>query len=132
MMDAAPEEENEMKQALTFLTAILALAWASSAAAADGKALYTQYKCNSCHAVSAQGIAVVEEEGEEAEEGEEVERPSDLSDIGTKREASWLKDWLLKKVDIDGKKHRKKYEFKGSDLDTLTKWLATLKDAPKK
>lgn len=123
-----------MKKALTTLSALAALALALPAAAAeakaDGKTLYTQYKCNSCHAVASQGIAVVAEEGEEVDEDEDVEEPSDLSDVGTRFEASWLKDWLLKKVELDGVKHRKKVEFKGSDLDTLTKWLATLKDAP--
>lgn len=125
-----------MKQALTILAATVAIIIAAPASAAeakaDGKALFTQYKCNSCHSVTSQGIAVVEEEGEEAEGDEEATKPSDLSDVGSKHDAAWLKDWLMKKVDLDGKKHRKKVEFKGSDLNTLTTWLATLKEAPKK
>jgi cytochrome c5 len=131
------EEENQMKQALAILAVVAALAVAAPAAAAaakaDGKTLFTQYKCNSCHAISAQGIAVIEEKGEEAEEEDDAAtKPKDLSDVGTHHELAWFKDWLMKKVELDGKKHRKKFEFKGGELDTLTAWLATLKDAPKK
>ena len=124
-----------MKRMLTYMAmgAALTLGSAGAARAADGKAVFTQLKCNSCHAISSQGIKVVEEEGEEAEEegDDAASKPKDLSDVGTHRTAAWIKDWLMKKVDLDGKKHRKKFEGKPADLEALATWLATLKEAKK-
>ena len=125
-----------MKRMLTYvaMAGALTLGSASAARAADGKAVFTQLKCNSCHAIASQGIKVVEEEDAEAEaedEGEDVQKPSDLSDVGSKRTAAWIKDWLTKKVDVDGKKHRKKFDGKPAELEALATWLASLKE-PKK
>jgi len=121
---------------LLALVAMLLLACGHASAAeakADPKTLFTTLKCNSCHAISAQGVAVVEDEAEsEEEEDEDSAKPRDLSDAGVKRDAKWLKDWLLKKVDVQGKKHRKKFEGTPAQLDALATWLAGLKDAPKK
>lgn len=118
---------------IAFLAAFAGLAaWAAPSAAAetkDGKATFTELKCNNCHAVSTQGIAVVEEEG--AEEDEESE-PSDLSGIGAKHDAKWVKDWLNKKVEKDGKTHRKKFAGTPAQLNALADWLAGLKEPAKK
>lgn len=127
-----------MRAGVEFLTAgvalfvliILLAAPAHAGEAKDPKALFVSLKCNGCHAVAKQAIAVVEEEGEEAEDDsdEAAPEPPDLSGVGLEHEASWIKDWLLKKVDVDGKKHRKKFEGKPGELDVLANWLASLKD----
>jgi hypothetical protein len=123
--------------AAAFLLAAALLTSVAPAAAGDAKAdpktLFTQLKCNTCHAIASQAVAVVEEEEEAVEEDEEEAEPPDLSGVGLEHQQSWLKDWLLKKVEKDdGKKHRKKFEGKPGELDVLTAWLATLKDAPPK
>ena len=126
-----------MKLSITLLAAGT-LGWAAlatpagAAAEKDPKALFIQNKCNSCHAIKSQGVTVVEEEGAEAEpEDEDAPKPPDLSDIGSKHAAAWIKDWVLKKVDVEGKKHRKKFEGKPAELDAIATWLASLK-APAK
>jgi hypothetical protein len=132
---AGRDEETTMKRMITYMAVAgaLTLGSASAAGAADGKAVFTQLKCNSCHAIASQGIKVVEEEAEAEpeEEGEDVQKPSDLSDVGSKRTAAWIKDWLTKKVDLEGKKHRKKFDGKPAELEALATWLASLKEATK-
>ena len=116
-----------MKRMLTTVTIASALTLSAGAAgAADGKAVFTELKCNSCHSVDSQGIKAVEEE---PEEGEEPVKPTDLSDAGGKHDAKWIKDWLMKKVDVDGKKHRKKFAGTPAQLDAVATWLASLKAA---
>ena len=105
--------------------AAVGLLGASPASAADGKELFTQHKCNMCHTVDSQGIAQSKEEGEDADES----KPVDLSNVGSERDVKWLKDWLNKKAQIDGKTHRKTFKGAPADLDTLATWLATLKKA---
>ena len=116
--------------------ALLLVAPATLAAgpAKDGKSLFTSFKCNLCHSVESQGIAVVEEEGEEAEaeDDEGARKPPDLSNVGSERDAKWLKDWLMKKVEVEGRTHRKKLTAEPSELNVLTAWMATLKTPPKK
>jgi hypothetical protein len=113
---------------------LLAPATRAAGPAKDGKALFTSFKGNLCHAVESQGIAVVEEEGEEpeAEPDDGARKPPDLSNVGSERDAKWLKDWLMKKVEVEGRTHRKKLTAEPSELNVLTAWLATLKTPPKK
>jgi hypothetical protein len=104
---------------------ILALATFSLTAArpfgdATGKGILLQYKCNKCHTIESQGIA---RDGK-APEGKQ---PPDLSGVGLKHDASWMQKWLLKEVELDGKKHIKKFSGTDDELKTLTAWLVTLK-----
>lgn len=124
---------------VTILLSLLGLLWifAPRSEAADGKAMFVEYKCNECHAMAAEGIEVVEAEDAEeedpfgfgaAEEEEEEEEADDLSNVGSQRDAEWIAAYLKKKVENDdGKKHRKR--FKGSDdaLRVLSAWLAERK-----
>lgn len=112
--------------------ALLAAPAQAGEAKADAKALFTTMKCNSCHSISAQGVKVLETEGEEAEEPGEAKKVPDLSGVGLERNAAWIKDFLNKKADIEGRKHRKKFEGTPADLDALANWLATQKTAPAK
>ena len=121
---------------LALAAAALLLLPATAGAAApakDGKALFTQFKCNLCHSIESQSIAVIEDEEEaDAEPEEGAKKPPDLSNVGSERDAKWMTDWLLKKVEIEGKTHRKKLTAEPAELKILTTWLATLKTPPKK
>lgn len=115
------------------LLCALAFAWPSPSRADDaGKAAFTAAKCNDCHSIKAEGVAMKEaEESLEAEEEDDEDAP-DLSAVGKKHDADWITKYLKKKIKNDeGKKHKKR--FKGSDekLAELTTYLASLKtEAP--
>lgn len=127
-----------MTKSVTFLLALativaasLAVAPAATAttspeAAAEGREIFLRSKCNTCHTIEALGIAQLSAEVEGEEEDEEL-KPKDLSDVGSTRDADWIKGWLTKQVEIDGKTHRKRFGGKPPELDALATWLAGLK-----
>jgi cytochrome c2 len=86
-------------------------------AKADGKKLFTDNKCNTCHSIQSQGI----------EKTMASSKAPDLSDVGSTRDAEWISQFLQKKVDDDGKKHPKGWTGSEADLKTLSDWLASLK-----
>lgn len=99
-----------------------------------GQKLFLDYKCNSCHTVSALKIEKRKQSGDEEEEAEATaqkttkkKEPPDLSGAGLERKAAWIEGWLLKKELIDGKKHRKKFRGTAEEAKTVSAWLATLK-----
>lgn len=97
-----------------------------------GKAVFLQYKCNSCHGVAAEKIAVKKSEDDEEEEGEKDDtEPPDLSGVGLEHDADWLGKYLTKKEKLNDKLHRKKFRGKAPELKDLTAWLTTLKTEPK-
>ncbi|MBI4552034.1 MAG: c-type cytochrome [Candidatus Latescibacteria bacterium] len=103
---------------VTFSTAV---SLAQEGKPKDAKPIFTKFECNGCHSLQAAGI----KKQVSAESGEE-DAP-DLSGVGTKRTADWIAKFLLKKETIDGKKHEKKFKGSTEELDTLSKWLATMK-----
>ena len=80
------------------------------AAAPDGKTVFLDQKCPKCH--TAPGI-----------QGGKT----DLTGVGKKHTTDWMKKWLLKEEELDGKKHKKKFSGTDAELDVLVKWLATFK-----
>ena len=97
---------------------------ASSALAEDaGQKLFDDNGCNKCHSVSSKGIKATKP----PKEGE-----VDLSGVGLEHDAKWISGYLLKKEEKDGKKHKKKFTGEDAELEALSKWLASLKDKPKK
>jgi len=124
----------------TFLLAALA-AHGETPAAPDGKALFTgtTNKCNTCHTISAAGIAkkkaepTAEESKEKAEESKEKteKKPPDLSSVGLERKADWIGKFLMKTETIKGEKHPRKFRGTDAELKTLATWLESQK-APKK
>jgi cytochrome c2 len=108
--------------------AVLVLGLAGTAAgeekAPSGKDLFTKYKCTMCHSIKAEGI-----EAKPAGGGAEgTAKIVDLSDVGSKVEsAQWIQDYLLKKVEKDGKKHRVLFKGTEEELKTLAEWLFSLK-----
>ncbi len=85
----------------------------------DGKTLFKDAKCDKCHSIESQGI--------ERTSTPPGKLPPDLSGVGLKHNADWIKSWLLKEEELNGKKHLKKYTGSEADLTTLAKWLASLK-----
>lgn len=101
---------------------LLSMAVASSPAPAladsggmDGKAIFLAQKCDLCHSVPTAGI--------EAKMKSEKMRGPDLVNLGAERDAAWLKQYLKKEVDLDGKKHGKAFTAGDAELDTLVAWL---------
>ena len=121
------------------LAAIVALAFAATAGAQeakpDGKALFLDKKCNSCHTIKALGIqkrtAAAAGEKKEAE-GATVTKTKthDLSSVGVDLKADWMTKFLKRlEATKGGKKHML---FKGTDeeLAAIAAWLEEQK-APK-
>ena len=116
----------------------LVLLWAGVQTAEEakdlpGKAVFLQYKCNSCHSVEAQKIAVKKSEDAEAdaEAEEDKTEPPDLSGVGLEQNAVWMSKYLTKKEKLHDKTHRKKFRGTAPELKDLTTWLSTLKTEPK-
>ncbi|MBS1902946.1 MAG: c-type cytochrome [Bacteroidetes bacterium] len=98
----------------------------NAATGSDGKSIFLENKCNTCHSIDALGI----KRTSEPKPGEVI--PSDLSGAGLTHDASWLDKWLMKEVELKGQKHLKKFKGSDGDRDILCKWLASLKTKPKK
>ncbi|MDP4200173.1 MAG: OmpA family protein [Bacteroidota bacterium] len=92
-------------------------------ASGSGKSIFLDNKCSSCHSIESQGIART---GSGPVGGKE---PPDLSTVGLRHSASWMTQWLQKEVEMNGKKHLKKFAGSDDDLASLTSWLASLKSA---
>lgn len=103
------------------------------AIAQSGKDIYLKYKCHKCHTIKAQNIGPIlkDEKGEEEEEEKEEKgkkKITDLSGVGLKRNAEWIKAYLLKKVkDEKGKKHKPKWKGTDAELKIVSEWLAQQK-----
>jgi cytochrome c553 len=81
----------------------------------EGKKVFTDKKCMSCHTVESEGIESKKKDAH------------DLSTVGTDRDADFFMKYLKKEEKIEGKEH--KIAFKGTDeeLKDLADFLATLK-----
>lgn len=82
-----------------------------------GKKAFLDNKCNMCHSVSADGI----------EKKSAGSKAPDLSGIGAKQNADSLVKFLKKEMELNGKKHSKSWTGKDADLQTISKWLESLK-----
>lgn len=98
------------------VVALLAGAGANKANMPDGKSIFVASSCNTCHSITAQGV---QKTGQST--------APDLSGVGLKHNADWIKQWLNKEVAMNGKKHMKKWKGSDADLNTLATWLAGLK-----
>jgi mono/diheme cytochrome c family protein len=97
---------------------IISSGLASTAAGADGKALFLEKKCNTCHSVDSQSIPKTSK----------TMKGVDLSNASALVEsADWAKSFLKREVKKDDKNHQR--EFKGTDeeLNAIVDWLMTLK-----
>lgn len=110
---------------VSLCTAAVAFTPTSSASAAtqgdDAKAVkqFVALECNKCHALERFDV-------EATIKSEKLKGP-DLSAVGSERDAAWIRAWILKETDIDGVKHKAKWEGTNKQLDSVSDWLATLK-----
>jgi hypothetical protein len=149
------EGENDMERSHSSVAAIVVVGLvafgARIAAAADdpGVKVFIEKRCYTCHTVSARPevekakAAFIKESGAEPEEegGDTGTKGGDLSDVGKKRDAAWLDEFLKSpkphfKDDADCQKEakqkdRKKFKGTPEDFGALTKFLGTLKSEAK-
>ena len=87
----------------------------------DGKQIFLDAKCQTCHTVESADI-----------KSDKTLRGGDLSKVGDEFKADWLKKYMMKEVDLNEKKHPSK-AWKADDegFDELVKWLASLKSEKK-
>jgi hypothetical protein len=106
---------------------------AANGAAKDGKTLFLDNKCNTCHTVQSAGIqkkaAAAAEKGEE--KSDKDKKAPDLSGVGLERKADWMAKYLMKTEAIKGEKHSRKFRGSEADLKLVTAWLETLKTKKK-
>jgi cytochrome c2 len=151
------EGENDMERSHTSVAALAIVAVvmgsAGAVAAADdpGIKVFIEKRCYTCHTVSARAADVdkqkdaflkaagAEPAGEE--EGEKDSKGGDLSDVGKKRDAAWLQEFLKSpkghfKDEADCQKEakqkdRKKFKGTPEEFTALTTFLGTLKSEAK-
>lgn len=81
----------------------------------DGKAIFLAQKCDMCHSVSTAGI-------------ESKNSKKDLVNVVVPpHDAAWVKQFLHKQADLDGKKHMKQFAGTDPELDALVSFLAAQK-----
>jgi mono/diheme cytochrome c family protein len=85
---------------------------AASGAAADGKQIFLDQKCNMCHAVSSASITPTGK----------IKAP-DLAGLASKADAAFLKKYLKKEADKKGKKHLKPFTGTDAQLEAVVSWL---------
>ena len=81
---------------------------------------FEELKCNRCHALEKFEI--------EATTTSEKMLGPDLSDVGAKRDAEWLAKFLQREIELDGSKHKSPWKGDEKQLESLSKWLASLRD----
>lgn len=82
-----------------------------------GKKAFVDAKCNTCHGISSEGI----------EAKNKNSKNPDLSGIGTKLKADFIKQYLQKKEQLNDKKHPSNWKGEDKALDDIAKWLESLK-----
>ena len=102
----------------TLATLAAAAVLAPTATMAGGPEVFKAQACNQCHSVTAAGIQRSADKSEDAK---------DLSTIGARYDKQTLARYLLKKVPIDGEKHKKGWGGSTEDLKLLAEWLESLK-----
>ena len=116
-----------MNARLTLVTALIpCFLFASPAAWAGGEAVFLANKCAKCHSVASEGI-----------EGAKKPVTRDLSTVGVRRSAEWLRGWMLKEVSKENKKdpakpklHRTKWKGTDAELGAVVSWLSERRTAP--
>ncbi len=113
----APIVRSILFLAVLTISGLLLASMMAAAQAPDGKALFVDGKCNMCHSIDSQGIEKKLKSG----------KGHDLSTVGSDRDPAWLRKWLKKEIELEGKKHEKAFKGTDAELDTLINWLGTLK-----
>ena len=79
----------------------------------DGAALFEAQKCGMCHLVTSLGLG-------------KGKKGPDLTGEGKKRDATWIRGWMKKEIQLNGKAHLKALTLPDADFDALVKWLGGL------
>ena len=85
----------------------------------DGKEAFVAGKCERCHAISRVGV--------EATTTSERMLGPDLSEVGSRHDAEWIRSYLRKEVDLEDKAHRTEWKGTKDDLERIAAWLVGLK-----
>jgi mono/diheme cytochrome c family protein len=101
----------------TVLSLVAAPLLAADEAPGGARDLFLKHKCNECHTISTQNVALG---------GKPEAKPEDLSTIGAKRSGAWIKNFLLKKEAIEGRKHKKKFTGTPAELAQIADWLGAM------
>ena len=98
---------------------LIALGFMSPAFAEDapGKKVFIANKCNTCHSIESQGITMTLKSS----------KAPDLSNVGSEHKADWLVKYISKEETKNDKKHIKGWTGTKEDLQTVAKWLESLK-----
>lgn len=86
--------------------------------AKDGKTVFLEAKCNTCHAISSLEI--------EAKNKSANNKAPDLSKVEIKYERDFLKKYLHKEEAINEKKHPVSYKGTDEDLEILLSFILSL------
>ena len=84
----------------------------------DGKEAFIAGKCERCHAISRVGV--------EATTTSERMLGPDLSEVGSRHDAEWIRWYLRKEVEFEDKAHRTEWKGTKDDLERIATWLAGL------
>jgi cytochrome c553 len=84
----------------------------------DGKTLFLEAKCNTCHSISSLEI--------EAKNKSASNKAPDLSKVEIKYEKDFLKKYLHKEESINEKKHPVAYKGTDEDLEILLSFILSL------
>lgn len=128
-----------MRNRSGFAFAALVLALVAGAAVAqdkpaarDGKAIFVENKCNTCHTVQVAGVEKKKAAtADAADEKKSDRKPPDLSGTGLERKPEWIAAYLMKTEAIKGEKHSRKFRGNAADLKVVSAWLSTLKTKKK-
>ncbi|HCY76112.1 MAG TPA: hypothetical protein DHV28_09350 [Ignavibacteriales bacterium] len=82
-----------------------------------GKKIFIANKCVTCHSVKAEDLI----------SNTKLKNVPDLSDVGTRRNADFIMKFITKKEKLNNKLHMIAFKGSDEDLQTLAKWLETLK-----
>jgi mono/diheme cytochrome c family protein len=120
--------------ACAFLAALVLQVPGGAEETRNGKAVFLENRCNSCHTVKAAGIEKKKASAEEAaaEKPKSDKKPPDLSGVGLERKADWIGKFLMKQETIKGDKHEKRFKGPEADLKLVSEWLAAQKAKPEK
>jgi len=106
-----------LKSATIVVFFALLFASLTTAEEKSGKDIFVNSKCNSCHAIKSQDI-----------DSKMASKYPDLSNFGNEKlEADFVKKFINKEVDLNGKKHAVKFKGSDEELTTLVDWLLALK-----